>query len=564
MAPPTCFHPTRVAWAIAVCVVCVGCPDNPPDPTTRYAGSLDPCSVTYDGDAPGVELRDLPVDDDGVPKLWEPGPYPTWNTAPDSWCRWSPTIDFVGTEQVEQPDGEVVDVEHRNVAMYMTYPARSEPTITGDGRVADGEFPVVVFAHANHDRRCDIHEGYWSLHDHWASWGFVVAAVDGTALNCSPGTRQNIRLRSQGQLAALDALRDLNENPDSPFAGHLDLDRIIFAGHSRGGGAALLSQRAYPQSLGVIDLQGIDLTAFGFGRAPLPDVPVLGMTAGHDVDLNFPVVEPTEDQLSGEYTWVNINGGIHAYTADGSPLEFDDHPGIGREQQHDIIELYTTALLGRLAGLPVRGDDYRTFLPVTWDTLYSTRGARTVVSSISPTGVFQRWREDTRAVWIDDFDSPIDDQDPQTNLRGGENRSRGLQRSEEVATYRPDETPGAGPFSKAWSRLLAADSPGTFTAFLAADEAPVDVIVTPELMFRVRGPDQGERAVTSVELVTKSGNATVALADHRGPVELENRFAQVVIEPEAWGGDVDLERVVAVRLHVEGGALFVDDLRFTE
>src|SRR5690606_196731 len=96
----------------------------------------------------------------------------------------------------------------------------------------------------------------------------------------------------------------------------------------------------------VIDLQGIDLTAFGFGSAPLlPETPVLGITAGNDVDLDYPHVEPTEDQLAGPYTWIDIVGAIHAHTADTVPIEPDDEPTITRTAQHNVTDFFSTAFL---------------------------------------------------------------------------------------------------------------------------------------------------------------------------------------------------------------------------
>ena len=328
-------------------VALLGCVDNPVDPTARYRGPLDPCSVEIDGSTAGWSEPGFGPDhhdpfESSPPRFELPGPYGAWNTSPAPRCQDDPTIPFVGTERITHKNGRTEEVEHRDVRMYITYPTASVPTVTGDGRVAEGAFPVIIFAHANHDRQCNIYRGYYSLHDHWATWGFVVVALDQTALNCRPGSRQNVQLRADGQVAAVEALRALNQDVESRFYGKLDLSKVIFAGHSRGGGASFIAQRAYPAGIGVIDLQGIDVTAFGFGDATLPAVPVIGFTAGEDVDLNYPHCEPTEDQLGGEYTWVNINGGIHAYTADSSPLEFDDHPLIGRGQQHRLPILRRT------------------------------------------------------------------------------------------------------------------------------------------------------------------------------------------------------------------------------
>lgn len=553
----------QLRFALLFVIASSGCVDTPVDPADRYRGPTHPCDVVYDGshepfDGTGLaEDREDPFAGDGPPKFWLPGPYPAWNTSPHSDCRADPTIPTIGVETIENEDGTTTEVSHDDVRMYITYPAMSAPTVSGDGRVAEGRFPVVLFAHANNDRTCNIYRGYYSLHDHWASWGFIVVAIDGTNLNCKRGTRQNVELRSMGQLAAIDALRALDEDPESLFFERIDTDRVVFAGHSRGGGASLLSQQAHPGSLGVIDLQGVDVTAFGFGAAKLGDFPVLGMTAGEDVDLNYPHVEPTEDQLGGPYTWVNINGGIHAHTADSAPIEPDDVPLIGRKQQHDVTELFSTAFLARVAGVPAAYGEPHSVQPGADDVLFSHEGARVVDAEIARLGVFTRWRSDAPALWVDDFDSPIQGNSENENLLGGSAVSEGLTRSEEVATYKPDDSPLGGAYGKAYSRLLV--GPGTFTTELGPAESRVRVPEGSTLAFRMKGPDDGAAAALRVELV--GSGAPVDVGPFMGPEPISNRMLQVEIPAAELGG---VDGAQAVRFHVGSGQIFIDDLRFVE
>ncbi len=534
-----------------------GCVNTPVDPTDRYVGNVEPCEVVYDGSHAEYDGTGLPADHPDAyatdpPSFWLPGPYPTWNTTPATQCGMDPTIPFVATETIEK-NGEVEEFDHENVRMYMTYPARSVPTVTGDGRVADGRFPVIVWAHANNDRQCNIYRGYYSLHDHWASWGYVVVAIDGTDLNCKRGTKQNLQLRSESQLAAIERLRELDADPDSIFHGRLDMDRVILAGHSRGAGASILSQREYDDSVAIMFFQGVDTTAFGFGSAPVPDVPFIGFTAGEDVDLNYPHVEPTEDQLSGEYTWVNVTGGTHAYTADGAPDEPDDQPLISREQQHDIQEYFSTAFLARVVGVPIGTGGTFARLDAADRVLFSHEGTRVVADEISPLAVFHRWLSPADALWVDDFDSNIADNPTDLNLLGGGNRAEGFAAAAEVATYKPEENPRTGAYGKAWSLRL--EGAGVYTTGIEGE----DVSTYDHLVFRVKGPDKGDPSSLAVTL---DGSDPVDIDDFRGPVDLENRMDQVVIPLAEF--DVDLTEVDELQLETSDGTIFIDDIRFSK
>jgi dienelactone hydrolase len=451
------------------------------------------------------------VSDVEVQRYWDCGPYSTWSTSPERDCEQNPHIPEVGG---------IEDVD-----LFITYPARADPTSTGDGAVADGRWPVVLFAHANHDRVCDINDGYRSLHDHWASWGYVVVAVDATAWNCMRGSQQNIQARIDQVLVASQALEDINADPESRFFGRLDMERVVVAGHSRGGGAVLEVARLLPGVRAIIDLQGIDLTSFGFGADPVRGIPTLGMTAGNDVDLNYPIVEPTEDQLSGPYTWVNIDGGIHAYTADTSPVEPDDVPGITQQQQHDIDELFTTAFLARWIGVG-DGSMPMEFLPDPGadKILFSHVGAQIVGELISGIGVHVRWNRRLNSVAL-----PLD--------------------AEEVFTYTPDEEEPRDVWRKSVSYRLG---PGEYE--VSAGSVPVTVGDGATIQGRVKGPDTGSTATFDLKITTPAGTQTFLGSEISGPGPVYNRFSQLV-------APVDGDEVLGVKLTVYDGVLFVDDLR---
>lgn len=502
----------------------IACGDDEPGPR-EYPGPVAPCEVDS---ALAVDQALNPWPAEGAYQL--PGPFPVWNTAPNPECRQNPTIS----------DGEFKDKE-----LYVTFPTATTATQTGSSQFADGKFPVIVFAHANNDSVCNIFEKYFSLHDHWASYGFVVVAVDGTDTNCQPGNTENLRLRSDSQVAAWEELKKLNDDPASIFYQHIDTDKVIYAGHSRGGGAALLSAKKTPEVKGVIDLQGVDLTAFGYGANVLPEFPVIGITAGNDVDLDYPHCEPTEDMLGGDYTWVNLVGGIHAYTADTVPLEPDDGPDISRAEQHDATEYFTTAFLHHAVGL---SGDWSTNLAKA--ALFSHAGAAYVLENeVTSKGAFTRWRTNADRIDIDNFDGL----DPTTNLLG---QPASGSNSHEAATYRPDTNPTTGMYGKSWSLQL--DDGAIYATSLTVDGVPTSVPAGWALETRIKGPDKGAVGALQIAVETESATLMFDAAEFIGPMSLSNRFQQVRIPLNG------AEQAKSVTLSVSGGTLFVDDLRFAE
>ncbi len=487
-----------------------------------------------------------------LPRYWEQGPYFPWSTQPDVSCAQNPVLMQSGLEQA--------------VDLYMVHPTLGDPTVTGRGDVAPGRWPVIVFAHANNDTQCDINERYVTLHDHWASWGFVVVAVDGQDLNCARGSKENIELRTQGVLETLDRLEELDRNPESRFFGHLDLSRIVLAGHSRGGGASLVAAWEDPSIRAVIDLQGVDLTSFGFGEDPVAPVPVLGVTAGRDVDLNYPIVEPTEDQLSGPYSWVTIHGGIHAYTADTVPIEPDDNPGITQQQQRDITELFSTAFLARFVGVG-DGSAPAIFAPEARadPILFSHRGAELVQQDISTTGVSVRWNRRVAGVLLDDFSGFRTDDPISINALGAPVEIEGLI-AQEVRTYFPDQEEVRSAYRKSLSLRLTADSKeGLYRTYLRPDRTPQPLGEGAVLLARVKGPDTGLTASLAIQVVTSDGRYRIDAAPFLGPAPLSNRFVQLSIplDHPGWSGRGPgrMPEVSSVAFFVQGGRLFVDDLR---
>ena len=503
------------------CSVCVcGCADHT-EPVLVY----NPCELTSELSSVGIGMRMHEGE------YHKPGPYFAWNSNPSEDCPSNPTI----------RTGDLKDKE-----LYVTYPTLENPLETGVVTVPAGKLPVVVFAHANNDRVCSIFERYRNLHNHWASWGFVVVAVDGTDTNCNRGSRENIQLRSDAQIAALEEVLSWTE---ATFQGlTVDENHVFFSGHSRGGGASFVSAERYPLTRGVMTLQGVDLTSFGFGNEVLGDYPVLGISASDDKDLKYPHPDLMEDQLGGEYTWVTLFDAIHGYTADSVPLKDADDPQVEREVQQAGTFFFTTAFLDRHTDLSL--DWPKEF---TSAFLLDPHGAERVASEAYPPGAALRWRRDVEHIWVDTFENPSATE----NLLGGEVEVEGLE-AQVVKTYRPDENPRTGRFSKASALRLKADEEGKYTTHMSE---PVVLQNRWSIDARIKLGVDSELEALKLVVVTTEGEIELNALEFIGPMPLTKWYTQLRVPIE--DDFPETIEVLALRFELKSGEVFVDDLRFT-
>jgi len=114
----------------------------------------------------------------------------------------------------------------------------------GDGRLAaqihfprgDGPFPVVIFSPGGDARTAS---GYETFGKWFASWGYVAVVV---AFSDSSHAE---RAKKFGTV--LDWLAERNAADTFPLKGKLDLERVVAAGHSRGGAACVIAARTDPR-----------------------------------------------------------------------------------------------------------------------------------------------------------------------------------------------------------------------------------------------------------------------------------------------------------------------------
>jgi predicted dienelactone hydrolase len=200
-----------------------------------------------------------------------------------------------------------------------------------DAPIADGLYPIVVFSHGLTGTFTD----YTFLFEDLASRGYAVAAVDhtheasaveltdgkiapsryGSYLTQTVGLDESaarlLELTRLGDMRfVVDELQRLENQPDSPFAGHFNTTALAVAGHSLGGLTALQALQSDSRVRAAVVLEGV-LPESTFAAT---DKPVLLVDAGR---VQWSTGErDIWQKLRGPKLAVNLRGAEHLVPSD--------------------------------------------------------------------------------------------------------------------------------------------------------------------------------------------------------------------------------------------------------
>jgi dienelactone hydrolase len=451
-----------------------------------------------------------------------------------------------------------------SVAVRIAYPVAEEGT--------EGPFPLIAFHHAAH-WPSDIYDRYTALHDHWASHGVVVASVDSSFNVSGRGQSwQNLTNMSTYQLATIDHLLAQSEDESSALKGLVDPTRIIVSGHSRGGGASLISLWREPMLAGAICFEQVSPLQtpsqnwddpLRNGDRLFPTRPILIFSAADDADEPWPLVDTAYEQTQGPTALVTLHGTNHEYTYDaGTPGGTTSSSEISSDERHELDQYYSTAFIYRFMYADLTHDG----------ALFGETGRS---SSLSMPGVSVAGRRYLASSWlIDDFQ-----EDPDENLWGGLHGQASLDDDQTSAPY-TEGLIAAGRGEEqthridAWSQarhLSWSSEDASFWTALTPDGSSVDLSAHRWLRFRVASdcpppsdPCPVRDADFDVELWDASGaSASVSIYDGVGDVGIVGRHWTTATLPlENFA--VDLTQIQGVELRFDAldeGDLWIDDLR---
>ncbi len=311
-----------------------------------------------------------------------------------------------------------------------------------------GPFPLVLIVHGNHNMEDFSDPGYAYLGELLASRGTILVSVDENFLNSStadladvfgPGLEEENDARGWLLLEHLAQWSDWSSDPEHPFAGKVDIDRVALIGHSRGGEAVAVAAAfnqldRYPDDATLtfdygFNIRGIIAIAPADGQyqprdrgTPLSDLNYFVIHGSMDGDVTtfmgssqYSRIELTHDPAAEDFhfkstlyvlganhgqfntTWGrNDMGGFWGWALDTRPI-------MDPEQQRRIARVYFSAFLE-----VVLRDD-RQYLPIF-------RDARRAAAWLPDTFYLQNYADSTDLV-VANFDEDLDP--GTTTLAGG-------------------------------------------------------------------------------------------------------------------------------------------------
>ena len=335
-----------------------------------------------------------------------------------------------------------------------------------------GRHAWVMFHHAVHGPYPGVtYDRYDGIFDRWASHGIITFSIDGSSIffpppPCGPGTAASgsgcYTYQTYDQLKVVGGVMDdaisyfLKTQEDATFALHcaLDPNRVGVAGHSRGGGAALLVNTARTDGANVkayIGFQPVD-PEFAPGaptppsKVPMFDRPALWLDSGNDGDVTYPNTAMIYADTRGKASHVTILGSKHTFTLD---TPYPDQGGptatITPDEHRRVCQYYAVPFLRAYV---------RDAAPAAKDLdIVAGPGGLSVASTVSSGDATLRFRpENAYSAWIEKFDEALGTT-PSTTVAGDTLTLAGSMTAVSYETY-VTSTSGGSAIKIAVSKLL--------------------------------------------------------------------------------------------------------------
>ncbi len=320
----------------------------------------------------------------------------------------------------------------------------------------DGPFPLVLMVHGNHSMEEFSDSGYAYMGKLLASRGIILVSVDQNFLNSSFSSRLDdgrrpwtMELDARGWLLLehLKVWDTWNNQPDNPFFGRVDMDRIALMGHSRGGEAVAIAAMFnrfthYPDDAsltfdyqfnirGVVAIAPVDRYLPAGLWTTVPDVNYLVLHGSHDADVQSFRGSRQFERVSFSGEQYNFKAGLYIYGANHGQFNSvwgradTSFPGKNLLNLRDIMPGKDQRKIGKVfmsAFLEICLRDKRGYLPLFRDY----RAGREWL----PETVYLNHFEDTTYEYLATYDEDIDVTTgtyPGT-VTSGENLTRWLER----------------------------------------------------------------------------------------------------------------------------------------
>jgi len=222
----------------------------------------------------------------------------------------------------------------RTIEVEVVYPAEGEPgpepAVPGglggaaveDAPPAEGEYPLVVFAHGF----SGLGRFFLGYAEGWARAGYVVALPTFPLSRNGVNIAADVRNQPGDVSFVIDELSALGD--DDPLAGHVDVENIAVGGHSLGGvtvlGAAYNSCCLDPRIDATIQVSGGPLPLEGGTYDGDPERPMLLVHGTADETVPVAVGDAVFDMFAIPIWYLRIEGATHSGVFGGEAGELFD------------------------------------------------------------------------------------------------------------------------------------------------------------------------------------------------------------------------------------------------